>query len=159
MTYREQLQKIAEDYRAAGMPWPARSNEIAAWAIDNNLWQAHRSTLISRCAEEISDALREEYYTDPQGRRVRTKHVARIEVDGKQLPLWDDIRSGNRDHFLISVQNRRQQIVGDCLQLKTDVDSFNENNNPGAAIQLILDFSDDVVERMALQALESVHVH
>jgi hypothetical protein len=156
MTYKEQLQRVAKDYRSAGMPWPAASTEIAAWAIDNNLWQAHRSTLISRCAEEISDALREEYYTDPQGRRVRTKHVARIEINGKQIPLWDDIRSGNRDHFLISVQNRRQQIVGDCLQLKIDVDSFNENNNPGGPIQLILDFSDDVDERIALEMLESI---
>jgi hypothetical protein len=158
MTYKEQLQKIAKDYRDAGMPWPASSREIASWAIDNSLWQAQRSTLISKCAEEISDALGEEYYTDPQGRRVRTKHVARVTVDGQQIPLWDDIRSGNRDHFLVSTQQRRQQVVGELCQLKTDVDSFNENNNRGESIQLVLDFSDDVNERLALYSLESVGV-
>src|SRR5713101_1496838 len=113
MTYREQLQQIASDYRAAGMPWPATSKEIASWAIDNGRWEPHRGTLISKCAEEISDALREEFYTDPQGRRVRTKHVARVEVDGEQIPLWDDIRSGDRGHMQMAFQQRRQQIVGD----------------------------------------------
>lgn len=158
MSYSEQLQRIVRDYRAAGMPWPASSRDIAAWAIDNHLWQAHRSALINRCAEEIADALRDEFYTDPQGRRVRTKHVARVEIDGQQVPLWDDIRSGNRDHFLISVQQRRQQIVADCLQLRTDVDSFNENNNLGAAVQLILNFTPDVEERIALRMLASTNV-
>jgi len=157
MTYKEQLQEIARDYRAAGMPWPATAKEMAVWAIDNNRWQAQRSTLISRCAEEIAEALREEYYTDPQGRRVRTKHMARVEVNGEQIPLWDDIRSGNREHMQVAFQQRRQQIVGDCVQLKTDVDSFNENNNRGPALQLVLDFTDDVAERVALETPESVN--
>jgi hypothetical protein len=154
MTYKEQLQKIAKDYRKAGMPWPAAARDIAAWAIDNNLWEPQRGTLISKCADEISDALGEEYYTDPQGRRVRTKHVARL--PGEQMPLWDDIRSGNREHFKISTQQRRQQVVGELCQLKTDVDSFNENNNLGEAIQLILDLTYDVEERLALNSLSSI---
>lgn len=46
----------------------------------------------------------------------------------------------------IAFQQRRQQIVGDCLQLKTDVDSFNENGKPDQPIQMILDFTRDVEE-------------
>ena len=42
--------------------------------------------------------------------------------------------------------DRRRQIVGDCRQLKTDVDSFNENRIPDAPIQLVLDFTADVAE-------------
>ena len=43
---------------------------------------------------------------------------------------------------------RREQIVGDCLQLKTDVDVYNELNlEKVQPIQLILDFQDDVAER------------
>jgi hypothetical protein len=51
----------------------------------------------------------------------------------------------------VALQQRRQQIVGDCYQLKMDTDSYNENRNPGPPIQLDLDFRDDVAEREALQ--------
>ena len=90
--------------------------------------------------------MREEYITDPQGRTVRAKHVARVERDGEQIPLWADIRTADRQHMEIAFQQRRQQIVGDCRQLKTDVDSYNENRNPGAAIQMVFDFTLDVAE-------------
>lgn len=42
---------------------------------------------------------------------------------------------------------RREQIIGDCVQLKTDVDVYNEMNTEQPPIQLVLDFTDDVAER------------
>ncbi len=35
-------------------------------------------------------------------------------------------------------QQRRQSIVGDCKQLKNDLDSYNENFNTAVPIQIIL---------------------
>jgi hypothetical protein len=52
-----------------------------------------------------------------------------------------------------SFQQRRQGIVGDCRQLKTDVESYNDNQNKGELIQLILDFTDDMAEYEALKAV------
>jgi hypothetical protein len=46
----------------------------------------------------------------------------------------------------IAFQQRRQQIVGDCRQLKSDVDSYNENRNPSSPIQMVFDFTLDLVE-------------
>jgi hypothetical protein len=44
-------------------------------------------------AEDLSDALREEYYVDPQGRHVRTKYAARVlDTEGVQSTLWANIR-------------------------------------------------------------------
>ena len=86
--------------------------------------------------------MREEYIIDPQGRKVRAKHAARI----KQGVLWDDIRTASLEHMHISFQQRRQQIVGDCKQLKLDVDSYNDNKNDSKPIQLVLDFTLDVAE-------------
>ena len=60
--------------------------------------------------------------------------------------LWDDIRSASREFIERAFQLRRRQIVGDCKQLKTDVDSFNDNRPEQAPIQLLLDFTDDVAE-------------
>jgi hypothetical protein len=57
------------------------------------------------------------------------------------------MRVAPEEHMEIAFQQRRQQIVGDCAQLKTDVDSYNDNNPFGAYHQLPLDFTDDVAER------------
>jgi len=50
----------------------------------------------------------------------------------------------------VAFQQRRQQIVGDCLQLKNDVDSYNENRKPDQLIQLVLDFTHDSEEIEAM---------
>ncbi len=55
----------------------------------------------------------------------------------------------------VAFQQRRQQIVGDCRQLKTDVDSYNENANSEQPIQMVFDFTDDLAELDALKALRS----
>jgi hypothetical protein len=143
-TLNEQLQRIVYRYIEAGEEWPATTHEIATWAMNNNLWQPQRSKVIDICAEQLARAMREEYITDPQGRNVRAKHAAR--TSGTQQVLWDDIRTASREHMQIAFQQRRQQIVGDCRQLKLDVDSYNENKNDGKPIQLILDFTMDVAE-------------
>lgn len=156
MTYREQLQSIVAEYRANGQPWPATSHEMAVWAMETGRWQPQRSAMLRKCAEEFSDAMREEYITDQQGRRVRSKHVARIGDGAAQIPLWADIRTASRDHMEIAFQQRRQQILGDCRQLKNDVDSYNDNYNPGGALQMVFDFTDDLAEdelaRLAMAA-------
>jgi len=50
------------------------------------------------------------------------------------------------EHFIRSFGQRRQQIVGDCFQLKTDVVVYNEKNINREQIPLILDFTEDVAE-------------
>ena len=92
--------------------------------------------------------MREEYITDPQGRRVRAKHAARIEKDGKPLALWDDIRTASREHMQTALQQRRRQVVGDCVQLKVDADSYNDNRNPEEPIPISFDFTYDVEEEL-----------
>lgn len=143
-TFNEQLQKIVNKYIEAGEEWPASTHQIAGWAIKNHLWDAQNATKIDICAEQLARAMREEYIRDPQGRAVRAKHAARVE--GEQKVLWADIRTASRQHMVISLQQRRQQIVGDCRQLKADGDSYNQNNNPGKPIQMIFDFTQDLME-------------
>ena len=79
-------------------------------------------------------------------------HVARVERDGKQVPLWADYRTATREHMQVAFQQRRQQIVGDCHQLKLDADSFNENRPDEKPIQIRFDFTDDLAEIDAAEA-------
>jgi len=146
MTYREQLQHIVSEYRENGQPWPATAHEMAVWAIETGRWHPQRSAMLRKCTEELSDAMREDYITDPQGRRVRSKHMARYGEGSAQIPLWADIRSATREHMEIAFQQRRFQILGDCRQLKSDVDSYNDNYNSGQALQMVFDFTEDLAE-------------
>jgi two-component SAPR family response regulator len=129
-------------FREAHHNTPASSLQIAEWAIEHKILVPQRVDFRKQLARELAQTMREEYFTDPQGRRVRAMHVAE--------DLWVDMRDKGAEVDklkVISFQNRRQQVVGDCRQLKTDVDSFNENyNRYEAPFQLILDFKDDVTE-------------
>ncbi len=147
MTYGEHMQQIVSRYVGAGQPWPATSRQIARWAIREGLWEPQPSSLVAQCATELARAMREEYTVDPQGRAVRTKHAATVLRDGVQLTLWADIRTADREHMRIAFQQRRQQILGDCRQLKLDADSYNENvGTTQAPIQIVFDFRDDLAE-------------
>ncbi len=71
----------------------------------------------------------------------------------RQSTLLGDIRSAPRQHMRVAFQQRRQQVVGDCRQLKADVDSFNENRSADAPIQMIFDFTLDLEELEAAAGL------
>jgi hypothetical protein len=145
-THTQMMQEIVDKYIEAGQPWPATARQMAEWAIQSQLWAPHPARLLNLCADQLARAMSEEYITDAQGRRVRAKHVVRMQRGGKQLFLWDDIRTADHTHMEIAFQQRRQQIVGDCLQLKRDVDSYNENRKPYRPIQMIFDFTNDLAE-------------
>lgn len=146
MSYNDQLRRIVDQYVEEGEEWPAQARAIAAWAIRRGLWNAQPTDLVDQCAEQLARAMREEYYIDPQGRSVRTKHAVRKHGGQQNLTLWGDIRTSPRDYMHTAFQQRRQQIVGDCRQLKSDVDSFNENQAPREPIQMIFDFTNDLAE-------------
>ena len=146
MSYQEQMLKLIDKYRDAGQKWPAESAEIATWAIHKKLYAPHPEDIIKQCADHLSRAMRSEHLTDPQGRRVRAKHAATYHEGDKQHVLWDDIRTAEHDHMILALQQRRQQILGDCKQLKIDVDSYNENRKPKDPIQMVFDFTLDLEE-------------
>lgn len=146
MSYRRDLQIIANRYLKEASSDGVSAREIAAWAIDRGFWQPHRGDLINQCARELARAMREEYIEDPQGRRVRAKHAARQELEGQQRTLWADIRTADRSHIEVAFKQRRQQILGECRQLKTDVDSFNDNRALKDPIQMPFDFTVDLEE-------------
>lgn len=49
---------------------------------------------------------------------------------------------------------RRGQIVGDCHQLRLDVDHYNAARKDEENIQLVLDFTDDVEEMLIAEGVE-----
>ncbi len=150
-SYNASLLDLVDKYLNSGGKTPYSTRDIAQWAVKNGHWDRDRSTAVTQCARDLSRALREDDYQDSKGRNVRARHAVRVPREMpngklKQLKMWDDHRTMSGDFAQRSFQQRRMQIVGDCKQLKTDVDSFNDCNESEEPIQLILDFTYDVAE-------------
>jgi hypothetical protein len=152
-TKTEFLQSVVATYRATGESWPATARQIGAWAIREGFWKPPTKSQIDQCAQEIAAAMRQEYFTDPQGRTVRKKHPYReLEElpDGKHIQqyLWIDMEDPNLKHeeAELALKYGRKLIVGDCRQLKTSVDSYNDNNRHGKYVEISFNFADDMDE-------------
>ncbi|NJC02620.1 hypothetical protein GGR63_002567 [Xanthomonas sp. 3272] len=147
--YSNQVKDYVARYKAATASESTLDlHEVAAWALHNGLHKPNAKTLIDAIAADIAQVFREEYRTDKQGRRYRAKHAATEKRGGKTLSLWADLDdpAAPHSHFVRSFGQRRQQIVGDCLQLKTDVDVYNDKRTPAEPIQIPLDFTLDIEE-------------
>ncbi len=118
----DQMMEITRLYIEAGGAEPVDLDKLADFAIDNGHW--HRGNIAAlrkrMCKRDFSQAFREQYHSDSQGRHVRTWH-AKIDREGpRQTTLWGDMRTAPEEHMEVAFQQRRQQIVGDCTQLKTE---------------------------------------
>lgn len=147
--YSNAVKEYVERYKTeVGSDGLIDPHEVAAWAYRNGLHKPSVKTVIDVIAADIAQVFREEYRVDRHGRRYRAKHAATKKQGNKTLSLWADLDDPNapHDHFVRSFGQRRQQIVGDCLQLKTDVDVYNDKRTPTQPIQIPLDFTLDVEE-------------
>lgn len=143
--FSDQLVKIVEDYRSAGNIWPASKQEIAEWAVAHERYQLTRGMAISQCAEKIGKAMGLEHIRDKKGRSVRKYYAARIRENGQLVMKWDDWNA-ERPFMEVSTANRRNQILGECRQLKSDLDSYNERRCPDRPIQTDFNFNTDLEE-------------
>lgn len=146
MTKDEKLQKVFHQYLEAHDGVPHGTYEVASWAVHHNLLEVPEVDPMVVLADQIGAALRNEYGTDSQGRRYRKNHAIRVHRRGVQMALWGEMETASRDHMQKAFQQRRKQIVGDCFQLKTDVDVYNSKNADKQPIQMIFDFTDDIAE-------------
>ena len=151
--YTKQGQQIVREYRVAGGAWPAKSSEIAEWAVGHEMWDIGREDKLRVCANFIAESMRQERLEDTDGHRVRAKVPAKTRrSDGEQGTFWDDIRTATPEFMRISVAQRRNSIVYDCRQLSNDVRFFNQIHPEIEPIQLVLDFTRDVEEMESLKS-------
>lgn len=92
-TYHDQLRAHADRFFEETGQKPATRVAMADWVRREGLWKPSLQQLNRILAEDLADALCEDYYVDPQGRHVRTKYAARVlGTEGVQSTLWADIR-------------------------------------------------------------------
>jgi hypothetical protein len=154
MSQNKVLQDLVEEYRQEVGDGPLSLQAIAAWIYQNNRFRPTKEETLRLLVRHLSDAMRTQYKTDPEGRRVRRKHAVRYketDADGtkRQLVLWYDIDIAPPHFMFESLQQRRGGIANDCWQLKQDLDSYNNYYNKGEPIQILLDFREDMEDREA----------
>jgi hypothetical protein len=148
--FQDQLLQIVEDYRADGCEWPATREQIAEWAVANERYQLTRGMATRQCAEKIGRAMGLEHVKDRKGRSVRKYYAARIPENGQLVMKWDDWNA-KRSFMEVTAANRRNQILGQCWQLKNDMDSYSERKCPDRPIQTDFNFNVDLEELSQLK--------
>ena len=153
-TQNERLQSIWHNYDDKREHKPTSAREAVEWAVHAGLLELPEIDPYDVLAGQMANALRDEYQIDGKGRRYRVNHAVRVTKGGVQYTFWAMMGFAPHDHMERAFTQRRDQIIGDNLQLKTDVDVYNDmNKGKRPEIQLVLDYTDDVAEREALLAL------
>ncbi|MGQ0485561.1 MAG: hypothetical protein ACT4SY_09450 [Hyphomicrobiales bacterium] len=148
-TKNELLQRAWHAFEKQNGHIPASARDASVWAVQNGLISLPEVDPYDVLADEMARALREEYATDRQGRRYRVNHAVRVTRRGVQYTMWAMLGTAPRSHMQRAFTQRREQVVGDLVQLATDVDAYNDMHKGEDPIQLILDFTHDVEERRA----------
>lgn len=150
-TYTEQLQRIWKQYEEEHGRLAASARDVVIWGVSNGLISlAHRDPY-DQLAEDMSRALREQYSTDAKGRRYRVNHAVRVYKNGVQVTFWAMMDFAARSHMEKAFTQRREQVVGDCYQLRVDVEAYNGLHPEQPPLPLILDFTHDVEERLQIE--------
>ncbi len=148
-TQTEHFQVLWRDYEQEHNHAPASAREVVDWAVANRGLELPRIDPRDILASQMSRALREEYATDAKGRRYRVNHAMRLTKNGIQLTIWGILGYAPHSHMHRAFTQRREQVVGDLVQLHVDVEVYTEMTPHEVPIQLVLDFTDDVAERRA----------
>lgn len=151
MSYKQAMQDLWKLYEQEHGEEPLSIGDCFDWAKRKGLWAPKPLDVAKIFNREMADALRDETRVDSTGREYRARHCVRKNVGGMQLSLWGDIDKVSRSFFEESVHQRRKGLVDTGYQMKKDVDHFNEYRSPEAPISLVLDITDDVAEREALE--------
>lgn len=96
-------------------------------------------------AQELARAARDEIKHDEDtGRPYRVNHAVPIKQGQQSLFVWIDIDEAPRPMMVKSLNLRREQMVGDGLQLSYDEDRWNSRNPDEEKIQTEFDFTFDI---------------
>lgn len=149
LTKAQEMQSIIKRYRAETGNDSVDMREVAKYAAGMGWPLPKPKTALDRLAEQFSGAAREEMRKDEVTGRPYRANLAVTTWQGQtQMTLWTDIDVAPRYVAHKSFQQRREQMIGDAVQLTFDVMHWNRVNEIDEAIEMPMDFTDDVQWRM-----------
>lgn len=144
-TKHQRMQSLIRFYKFETGQKEVDMHEVAAWAVRRGFPLPKPAEALDMLAKEFAKAAREEIRHDSQtGRPYRANHAFPTSHGAQSSMLWIDIDEAPRSPMLKSLMKRREQMVGDGLQLSLDADHWNGSNLNEEPIVIPLDFTDDV---------------
>ncbi|KFN52289.1 hypothetical protein N790_00535 [Arenimonas malthae CC-JY-1] len=148
-TKSQRLQRLIQHYRDETGNASVDMHEVAKFAADRGYPLPKPKSALDRLAEQLSIAAREEVRHDKVTGRPYRANLAVVQWNnGQQLTLWHDIDVAPRRVAHKAFVQRREQMVGDALQLTLDVTHWNRVHEGEDPIVMPLDFTDDVEWRL-----------
>lgn len=145
MNKNQEMQSIMRLYKDETGEKEIDMHKIAKYAASRGWPLPKPVSTLDLLAKQFTQAARQEIRRDTKtGRPYRANHAFTTSQGGEQLTLWIDIDEAPRKHMLKSLVNRREQMVGDGLQLTLDADHWNSINAQEEPINLPMDFTDDI---------------
>ena len=144
------MQAIIRMFREEAGETTVDMHDVARFAAGKGWPLPMPKSPLDRLAEQFSAAAREELRRDEVTGRPYRANLAVNErlANGQQRTLWDDIDMAPRSFAHKSFVQRREQMVGDAVQLTFDVMHWNRINESEEPIEMPMDFTDDVQWRI-----------
>ncbi|MGA2402464.1 MAG: hypothetical protein ABSG91_12290 [Syntrophobacteraceae bacterium] len=149
-TKHQEMQRVIRYYKEQTGKTEIDMDEVAEFAVRKlGMRLPPPVEPIKRLAKEFAQAAREEFRYDKEtGNPYRANHAIPDPRGGKQLHFWwVDIDEAPREHMHKSLIMRREQMVGDGLQVTYDADHWNNIHPDEKPIIIPMDFTEDIEER------------
>lgn len=141
------MRRLVEPFQAATGLTEFSLEDVASWAIQNDLWQPPLKSQIALLREELSAAVRSDR-KDYDGRKVRQYHcVERPLGNGYVQMVWAHIDVATPSFMEQSFARRRRNLADRSYQLHSDIVYWNEQKNPAEPVEMLFDFRDDIADR------------
>jgi hypothetical protein len=144
-TIHHRMQRIFRMYKEKTGKLEIDMKEVAKWAVANGWPLPKPVDPLDRLAHDFAQAAREEVLKDEEtGQPYRVNHAVTVTRHGQQLVIWIDINEAKRRPMHRSLMMRRNQMIGDGLQLTLDADHWNRIHSDEKRIDIPLDFTYDI---------------
>jgi hypothetical protein len=148
-TKKQEMQFLMRRFREETGKESIDMHELARYAAGKGWPLPQPKSALDRLAEQFSAAAREEMRKDAvTGKPYRANLAVTFWSGKEQMTLWHDIDKAPRHVAQKAFVQRREQMVGDAVQLTFDVMHWNRVNESENEIVMPLDFTDDVNWRL-----------
>jgi hypothetical protein len=149
MSKKREMQRLIRSFKDETGKREVDMKDVAKWAVSKGWPLPTPRNPLDMLAQTFAEAAREETRRDKKtGRAYRANHSYSVTQGGQQLHLWIDIDEAERGPFLKSAVTRREQMVGDGLQLTLDIMHWNSINPEKEPIELPMDLTFDIELRL-----------
>ncbi|VVE64575.1 hypothetical protein PCA31118_01651 [Pandoraea captiosa] len=145
MTKSEEMLRLIRRYKETTGETEVDMNKVAKFAHANGWPVPKPKDPMALLAREFTQAARQEFRKDAKtGRPYRVNHALYQTHGTQQMVLWVDIDEATRPQMHKSLINRREQMIGDGLQLTLDSDHWNSIHPEEEPITIPMDFTEDI---------------